>query len=93
LWQLKVRDINDKLYETLKFLAKQKRRSVSQIVARMIESYLATQHRQTPETLAESFLNLTGARTDEKDADDVIADIRSRRKNSKRFERADGLFD
>ena len=89
---LQVRDIDDKLYKTLKFMAKQKRRSVSQEVARMIESYLATQHIQTPAAQTRAFLDLAGAWADDKSADDIIADIRSNRKNSQRFEDADGLF-
>ena len=83
---LQVRDIDDKLYKTLKFIAKQKHRSVSQEVTRIIESYLANPRLQTPAIQTKAFLDLAGAWQDDTSADDIIANIRSHRKSSQRFE-------
>ncbi len=43
-----VKDIDDKLYESLKSMAKQKRRSMSQQVVKIIEIYLANPSLMTP---------------------------------------------
>jgi len=90
---LQVRDIDDRLYETLKSMAKQKRRSISQQVIKIIETYLANPAFKTPKTQTDAFLNLTGSWEGHETADELIQSIHESRKNSKRFEDSNGLFD
>ena len=55
---LQVRDIDDSLYEALKTLAKKERRSISQEVIMMIESYISNPKATSVES-TEEFLNLS----------------------------------
>jgi len=87
---LQIKDFDDHLYETLKALAKAKRRSVSQEVIKIIEDYLSKPNRHNLEA-TEVFLNLSWA--GEEDAEALIKNIRSARKNSKRFKGKSNVFD
>lgn len=87
---LQVRDIDDRLYDALKTLAKKEHRSISQEVIMMIESYMNNPGRTASEA-TEAFLNLSWAGPET--ADEIIAGIRKERKNSKRFEDRNDLFD
>ncbi|NOX90180.1 MAG: hypothetical protein GXO77_14265 [Calditrichaeota bacterium] len=57
---LQIKDIDDNLYNALKSLAKNKRRSVSQEVIKIIESYLSQPSSNNIER-TEAFLNLSWA--------------------------------
>jgi hypothetical protein len=87
---LQVRDIDDSLYEALKKLAKKERRSLSQEVIMMIESYISNPKTTAAES-TEEFLNLSWVSNES--ADEIISDIRKQRRNSKRFENRNDLFD
>jgi predicted CopG family antitoxin len=76
---LQLRDIDDNLYEALKTLAKKERRSISQEVIMMIESYINNPKRTAPES-TEEFLNLSWHGSES--ADEIINSIRKQRKNS-----------
>ena len=87
---LQVRDIDDSLYEALKTLAKKERRSISQEVIMMIESYISNPKRTALES-TEEFLNLSWHGNES--ADEIINNIRKKRKNSRRFGKQNDLFD
>jgi plasmid stability protein len=80
LANLRVRNIDDNLYEALKTLAKKERRSISQEVIMMIESYISNPERTALES-TEEFLNLSWQGSES--ADEIINNIRKQRKNSK----------
>ena len=86
---LQVKDIDDKLYNALKFLAKREHRSVSQEVVRIIEVYL--QNNQIDKNSTEEFLKLSGSWEDDRSTDEIISDIYNSRSKSKRFK--NGIFD
>ncbi|MDA3884852.1 MAG: antitoxin [Candidatus Delongbacteria bacterium] len=85
---LQVKDINDKLYDALKYYAKKEHRSVSQEVVKIIELYL--QNNKGFENTTKEFLKLAGSWDDERTADEIINDLTKSRTN-KRFN--DGIFD
>lgn len=76
---LQVRDIDDSLYEALKTLAKKERRSISQEVIMMIESYIS-QPKASAAEATEEFLNLSWV--GDESADEIIIDLKKQRKNS-----------
>lgn len=77
---LQVCDIDDSLYEALKTLAKKERRSISQEVIMIIESYINNTKRTAPES-TEEFLTLSWHGGES--ADEIINSIRKQRKNSR----------
>ncbi len=89
---LQVKDIDDQLYESLRTIASHEKRSISQEVVYILEKYLSF-----PNTFlknpTEEFLKLSGSWQDNKDADEIIIDIREHRKNSNRFGNENELFD
>jgi plasmid stability protein len=89
---LQVRDIDSRLYESLKRRAELEHRSVSQEVVMIIESHLKRDNIET-ETQTLEFLKLTNSWHDKKNAKDIIADIRSTRSKSNRSRITDELFD
>ncbi|MCA1755280.1 MAG: antitoxin [Spirochaeta sp.] len=89
---LQVRDIDDALYEQLKRVAQQHRRSVSQEVMYVLEEYLAAPDR--PRTNAtEEFLKLSGSWLDDRPAQDIARTLRQERRNSSRFTESSNVFD
>ena len=89
---LQVRDIDDRLYSSLKTLAKSENRSLSQEVISILEKYLSNPvvFKNNP---TREFLSLSGAWTDKRSAEDIVKDLRKNRRNSKRFEAENVLFD
>lgn len=89
---LQVRDIDEKLYASLKKLAAGDKRSLSQEVVFILQKYLSS-----PDAFKENptneFLKLVGSWDDERLAEDIVAEIRNNRRNSARFRGDDGLFD
>ena len=89
---LQVRDIDDRLYESIRLLAKSDKRSISQEVVHILERYLSR-----PESFGrnptDEFLKLAGSWEDERSADEIISEIRESRRNSARFEKNNELFD
>lgn len=89
---LQVRDIDDHVYAALKTAARLEKRSLSQEVNMILQTYLANpdQFKRNP---TREFLALAGSWDDERSADTIISDIRNQRMNSDRFGAADALFD
>ncbi len=89
---LQVRDLDDRLYNSLKLKAKMENRSISQEVIYILEKYLSNPSEYNNCTTKE-FLSLCNAWDDDKDADEIINNIKKDRKNSERFDNVNVLFD
>lgn len=89
---LQVRDIDERLYDKLKFAAKIDNRSISQQVVTILQNYF-TSVPQKPKNSTEEFLKLAGSWEDSRPTEEIIDDIYSARENSSRFEALDGIFD
>jgi plasmid stability protein len=89
---LQVRDIDDRLYASLKTLAKSENRSLSQEVISILEKYLSNPvvFKNNP---TREFLSLSGSWADDRTADETVKDIKKNRRNSKRFEAQNVVFD
>ena len=89
---LQVRDIDDKLYESIRSLAISEKRSISQEVVLILEKYLSAplDFNKNP---TEEFLDLAGSWEDDRSADEIVKEIRTSRRNSQRFGHTDELFD
>ncbi len=89
---LQVRDIDDRLYDFLKVSAKMQNRSISQEVLTIIQAYLNSNQKQNKNSTLE-FLSLEGAWIDDKNAEEIVKDIKQNRTQSGRFGAANGIFD
>ncbi len=89
---LQVRDMDDRLYDRLKFAAKRDNRSISQQVITILQDYF-TSVSVKPKNATEEFLKLSGSWEDSRSAEEIIDDINASRVNSTRFEALDGVFD
>lgn len=89
---LQVRDIDDRLYESLRERATREKRSISQEVILILEKYLSRPNAYDVNSTDE-FLSLFGAWVDDRDADEIIDDIRSSRRNSARFTGQSNVLD
>ena len=89
---LQVRDIDNRLYDSLKRRAELEHRSVSQEVVMIIESHLKRDNLETENQTLE-FLKLTNSWHDDKNAEDIISDIRSSRSKTNRSRITNELFD
>ncbi len=89
---LQVRDLDDKLYESLRARAAHERRSISQEVIHILEKYLSlpTAYDLNP---TDEFLKLAGSWEEGGTAQEIVAKIRKGRRNSPRFTRSHELFD
>jgi hypothetical protein len=89
---LQVRDIDDRIYENLKKISQQNKRSISQEVIHIIETYLSN-----PQILkknsTEEFLKLSGSWEDDRPAEEIILETRKGRSTNKRFSQDHGIFD
>ncbi|MBP5451197.1 MAG: antitoxin [Treponema sp.] len=89
---LQVRDMDDRLYDRLKFAAKLDNRSISQQVITILQEYFTSVPTKN-KNATEEFLKLSGSWEDSRSTKDIIDDIYASRVNSKRFEALDGIFD
>ena len=89
---LQVKDIDEKLYDTLRRLASNDRRSISQEVVYILQKYLSKPD-SFEKNPTEEFLKLSGSWDDERSAEEIITEIYSNRRNSTRFGNDDELFD
>jgi len=89
---LQVKDIDDKLYTALKTRAKNKHRSLSQEVIRLIEEYL-NQPVGTRIDSTRQFLTLSWASDNDESTENLIAQIKKDRKESVKFKRQKNVFD
>jgi plasmid stability protein len=86
-WQvatLQVRDIDERLYRSLRTLADREHRSISQEVVKILESHVQGPNRHM-EDATTAFLALGGSWQDERSANAIVKEIRHRRKNSRRY--------
>ena len=83
---LQVRDIDDRLYASLKAIAKSQNRSISQEVISIIEKYLSNPavYKSNP---TKEFIALSGAWGDDRSADEIIDSIKKSRKNYKKIKK------
>lgn len=89
---LQVKDIDSRLYESIRELATNEKRSISQEVVYILQKYLS-KPKEFDTNPTDEFLTLAGSWKDERDAEEIIADIRNSRKNSERFGKNNELFD
>jgi len=89
---LQVRDIDDRLYASLKDHAKSENRSLSQDVISILEAYLSNPV-AFKNNSTRDFLSLSGSWDDERTADEIVDDIKRSRKNSRRFGTKNVVFD
>jgi plasmid stability protein len=89
---LQVRDIDSDLYETLKRIASQDHRSLSQEVVKMLEDGIQMPQKSV-ENSTEAFLALSGAWDDSRTAEEIVGDLRKERRDSARFGGTGGLLD
>ena len=89
---LQVRDIDDRLYETLKTKAKQDNRSLSQEVISILERFLANPF-HFDRSPTQDFLSLSGGWVDERKTEEIIAETMQRKQKHSRFDTEHGLFD
>lgn len=83
---LQVKGMDDSLYEQLKDLAESSNRSVSQEVVYLLKWYLARQQQLAgTRSPAEVLLELSGAWKDERDAREIVDDLRASRTRSRRL--------
>lgn len=87
---LQIRNMDDRLYASLKAHAKSQNRSISQEVISIIEKYLSNPavYKGNP---TREFIALSGSWEDERSADEIIDSIKKSRQNSKRYK--NGIFD
>ena len=89
---LQVRDMDNRIYESLRVSAKLQNRSISQEVITILQRYLNSPQKVTVNTTQE-FLSMTGSWNDDKTAEEIVADMRSGRCKSDRFGGNHGVFD
>ena len=89
---LQVRDIDEKLYESLRVRASKERRSISQEVVHILEKYLSLP-RAFDINPTDEFLKLSGSWEDDRSAEDIVKSIRNGRTESTRFAQSNELFD
>ena len=89
---LQVRDIDDRIYENLKKISEQNKRSISQEVIHIIETYLSDP-KIIRKNSTEEFLKLAGSWEDGRSAEKIITEIKKGRSANKRFSEEHGIFD
>jgi len=89
---LQVRDLDDRLYSSLKEIAKQENRSISQEVISILEKYLSSPKVFKNDSTLD-FINLSKSWIDNRTAEEIIQDISENRINSDRFGNDNVIFD
>ena len=89
---LQIRDIDDRIYEDLKRISRENRRSISQEVIHIIETYLSEPQKTRKNSTVE-FLKLAGSWGDERKAEKIISELKNSRTTNKRFSKENGIFD
>jgi hypothetical protein len=90
---LQIKGIDEKLYEQLKQLAADENRSVSQQVLFLIRNHLAQKRRRLEsETAAQTLLELKGSWEDSRSAEQIVEDIKSARRSSRKFSEGFDVF-
>ncbi len=84
---LQIKGIDDNLYRELKEMAASQNRSVSQQVLYFLKYFVARKKALQPlKSPGEILIELSGSWQDQRDSDAIVSDIRSARKNSKKYE-------
>ena len=84
---LQIKNIQDELYEEIKKLAAAENRSVSQQVLYLVKEYLAKKKRLTAaRSPAQVLLELSGSWEDDRSAEQIVKEIKSARKSSRKLE-------
>ncbi|MEJ2169950.1 MAG: hypothetical protein P8X90_30980 [Desulfobacterales bacterium] len=85
---LQIKGMDDDLYAQLKSLAASENRSISQQILFLLKLYLAKRH-QLHETKnpAQVLLELSGSWEDDRPAEQIIKDLKSARKSSRKLRR------
>ena len=79
--------IDSFFYDQIKQMAESENRSVSQQIVHVVKEYLAKEKQiRATRSPAEVLLELAGSWQDSRDADEIIHEIRSSRRNSSRFD-------
>ena len=89
---LQVRDIDDRIYDQLKKNAGKNRRSISQEVIHIIETYLSEPQKDRKNSTQE-FLNLSGSWGDDRKPEEIILEMKSNRTSNRRFGKENVIFD
>ena len=85
---LQIKNIQDELYEEIKKLAAAENRSVSQQVLFLVKDYLAKRKRLTAaKSPAQVLLELSSSWEDDKSAEEIVKEIKSARKSSRKLEK------
>ena len=83
---LQIKGIEETLYAQIKKLAVTEHRSMSQQVLFVIKDYMARgKALHTTKTPAQVLLQLSGSWEDERTPEDIVADMRRARKNSRKL--------
>lgn len=80
---LQIKGIDEDLYQGIKRVAAQENRSLSQQVLYLIRQCLLNRRFKAPQTPAETLLSLAGSWSDDRDAADIVQELRSSRKERK----------
>lgn len=85
---LQIKNVEDNLYEEIKKLALAENRSVSQQVLFLVKEYLAKRkHLTATKSPAQVLLDLSGSWEDDKNAEQIVKEIKSARKSSRKLEK------
>ena len=85
---LQIKNIQDELYEEIKKLASAENRSVSQQVLFLVRDYLAKRkHLTAAKSPAQVLLELSGSWEDDQNAEQIVKEIKSARKSSRKLEK------
>ena len=85
---LQIKNVEDNLYEEIKKLASAENRSVSQQVLFLVKEYLAKRkHLTATKSPAQVLLELSGSWEDDKNAEQIVKEIKSARKSSRKLEK------
>lgn len=85
---LQIKNVEDDLYQEIKKLASAENRSVSQQVLFLVKEYLAKRkHLTATRSPAQVLLDLSGSWEDDKNAEQIVKEIKSARKSSRKLEK------
>ena len=85
---LQIKNVADDLYEEIKKLASAENRSVSQQVLFLVKEYLAKRkHLTAAKSPAQVLLELSGSWEEDKNAEQIVKEIKSARKSSRKLEK------
>ena len=85
---LQIKNVADDLYEEIKKLASAENRSVSQQVLFLVKEYLAKRkHLTAAKSPAQVLLELSGSWEDDRNAEQIVKEIKSARKSSRKLEK------